>query len=116
MTAGRTLTYYRTAERPDIQLWLQDYNGNLIDFSTGYTFTFKLGVRGATASFTKTTGITGAAGSGDEPDGTANVTLTFIAAELDNLDAGVYTWQLRATNNSLDRVYQGRFELRDVIT
>ncbi len=111
-----TLVYHRTAERPDIKMWLQDDDGDLIDFSSGYTFTFKLGSRGNTAEFTKTTGITGAAGSGTEPDGTPNLTLTFTAAELDNEPAGRYTWQIRATNNSLDRVFQGPFELRDVIT
>ena len=111
-----TLVYHRTAERPDIKLWLLDDDGDLIDFSSGYTFSFKLGSRGATAVFTKTSGITGAAGAGTEPDGTPNLTITFTAGELANETAGRYTWQLTATNNSLDRVFQGSFELRDVIT
>ena len=110
------LKYYRTAERPDIKLWLLDDDGELVDFSTGYTFTFKLGTPGATATFTKATGITGAAGSGVEPTGAPNVTLTFAAAELDGLTAGLYTWQLRGTSGTLDRVYQGTFQLLDVIT
>lgn len=110
------LHYYRTAERPDIRLWLLDDAGALVDFSTGYTFAFKLGQPGSAATFTKTTGITGAAGSGTETSGTPNVTLTFTAAELDALTAGVTTWQLRATSGGLDRVYQGQFSLHDVIT
>jgi hypothetical protein len=111
-----TLRYYRTAERPDIKLWLADSNGNLIDFSTGYTFAFKLGNPGTAADFTKTTGITGAAGSGVEPTGTPNITLAFTAAELDALTAGAYLWQIRATTGGLDRYFQGPFHLHDVIT
>jgi hypothetical protein len=110
-----TLRYYRTAERPDIRLWLADSNGNLIDFSTGYTFQFKLGNPGTAADFTKTTGITGAAGSGIEPTGTPNITLSFTAAELDGLTAGACLWQLRATTGGLDRFFQGPFHLHDVI-
>lgn len=113
---SNVLTYYRTAEYPDILLWLQDDDGNLIDFSSGWTFTFKLGSRGSTATFTKTSNITGAAGSGVEPSGTPNVSLLFVAAELDAVAAGPYTWQLRATNGTRDRVFQGRFTLIDVIT
>lgn len=109
------LTYFRTAERPDIKLWILDDAGNLIDFSSN-TFAFKLGSPGVAAVFTKTTGITGGAGSGTEPSGTPNITISFTAAELDALTAGVYSWQLRATSSSLDRVFQGAFTLLDVIT
>jgi hypothetical protein len=111
-----TLTYYRTAERPDIRLWLLDDDGDLIDFSSGYSFTFKVGLRGSAALFTKTTSITGAAGSGTEDTGTPNVTIAFTAAELDSVTAGKWQWQLRATSSSLDRIYQGTFNLLDVIT
>lgn len=110
-----TLRYYRTAERPDLRLWIRDDNGNLIDFSTGYTFTFKLGEPGVTAIFTKTTGITGAVGSGNPPTGTPNVTVTFTAGELDAVAVGPKHWQLRATSANLDRLVQGPFYLHDVI-
>jgi len=113
--ADSSLTYYRTAERPDIRLWLLDDNGTLVDYSTGYTFTFKIGIRGQAADLTKTTGITGAAGTGTETSGTPNVTIAFTAGELDALAAGRYHWQLRATTGGLDRVYQGDLELIDVI-
>lgn len=109
------LRYYRTAERPDLQLWLLDENEALVNLSAGYTFVFKLGTEGATAAFTKTTGMTGAAGSGTESSGTPNLTLTFIAAELDNVPAGFYTWQVRATTSGLDRVWQGDFYLEEVV-
>jgi len=111
-----TIHYFRTAERPDLKFWLQDDDGVLIDLSTGYTFAFKLGQPGSAATFTKTAGITGAAGSGTESSGTPNVTVSFTAAELDALTIGSTTWQLRATSGGLDRIYQGYFSLHDVIT
>jgi hypothetical protein len=111
------LTVFRTAERPDLQFWLLDEDEALIDLSTGYTFVFKVGAPGQAASFTKSTGITGAAGSGVEPSGTPNLTLTFTSSELDSLTKGTYKWQLRATTGaSLDRVWQGVFVVKDVIT
>ena len=110
------ITYHRTAERPDVELWLLSRSGALIDFSTGYTFVFKLGSPGSAAVFTKSSGITGAAGSGTEASGTPNVTVSFTAGELDSLTAGTYGWQIRATTGSLDRIYQGMFTLNDVIT
>jgi hypothetical protein len=110
------LAYYRTAERPDIAMWILDDDGDLIDFSTGYTFAWKLGSPGAAASFTKTTLITGAAGAGVEATGTPNILIQFVAAELDDVDPGSYTWQLTATSSSLSRVYQGRITILDVIT
>lgn len=114
--ASGDLTYYRTAERPALELWLLDGNDALIDFTTGHTFEFKLGSEGSAAAFTKSTGITGAAGSGGELGGTPNVTITFSPDEL-VLAAGTYLWQLRASApGSLDRVYQGWFYLLDVIT
>lgn len=111
------LRYFRTAERPDIKLWLLDDAGNLIDFSTGYTFAFKVGDPGSTAVFTKTSGITGAAGSGTQTSGTPNITISFTAGELDSVPTTrSYTWQLKATTSSLDRIYQGKITFSDVIT
>lgn len=111
-----TLRYHKTAERPSIELWLEDDDGTLIDFSSGYTFAFKIGQRGSAAVKTISSGITGAAGSGSEPDGTPNVTVAPAAGDFANLDAGMYVWQLTATTSSLDRVFQGPFEVVDVIT
>ena len=111
-----SLTYYKTAERPDIKLWLLDDDGTLINLAAGYTFSFKIGVNGSAAVFTKTTGVTGAAGSGVEPNGTPNVTLTFTAAELAAVAVGTYQWQLTATTSGLDRVFQGRITIKDVVT
>jgi hypothetical protein len=105
----------KTAERPALELWLQDRTGTLIDFSSGYTFSFKVGNAGTAALLTKTTNITGAAGSGNEPSGTPNVTVTWTAGEL-NLTPGTYSWELTATTSSLDRVFTGNIQILDVIT
>ena len=111
------LQYYKTAERPDLKFWFQDDDGTLLNFASGYTFSFKLGAVGSAATFTKTTGITGGAGAGAEPTGTPNVTVSFTAGELAAVPAKAYTWQITATTaGSLDRVYSGLFRLLDVIT
>lgn len=113
---SKHLDFWKTVERPDKRMWIRDSAGTLIDFS-GYTFSFKLGAIGAAASFTKTSGITGAAGSGVEPTGTPNVTLSFSANELDSLVPGEYAWQLRTTTGSLDRgMYEGTATVHDIIT
>ncbi len=96
-------------------MWIQDRSGALIDMSSGYTFSLRIGTPGSTALLTKSSGITGAAGSGVEPSGTPNVTVAFSAGEL-NLAAGTYAWQLTATTSSLDRVFAGTFVVLDVIT
>lgn len=106
------LRYHQHAERPAARLWLYDDDGTLIDFSDpAYSFTFKIGVPGRSAELTKTAGIAGAAGSGSEPAGVPNVTVTWAAGEL-NLPARVrYRWQLTATIGGLDRVFEESFEV-----
>jgi hypothetical protein len=107
---------YRGAERPALQFWLRDTAKNLIDFSTGYTFSFKIGYPGQAALLTKTSGIVGAAGSGVDPTGTPNVTVTFSAGELDNVPRGKYEWQITATTGGNDRPFLGPIEVAAVIT
>ena len=107
--------YASTADRPALELWLWDDDGTLINFASGYTFSFKVGIVGSAALLTKTSSITGAAGSGTEPDGTPNVTITWTAGEL-ALTPGSYTGQLTATTSSLDRVFSFPFDVVDVIT
>lgn len=110
-----TISYHKGAERPSLGLWLVDDDGALVDFSTGYTFSFKIGTPGTAATVTKTSGITGAAGAGSAPTGTPNVTVAWVADELD-ITAGRYTWQLTCTSSSLDRIYSGTFYIVDVVT
>jgi len=97
------LQYRSNAERPGTSIWWFDDAGNLIDFSSGYTFSLKIGPRGGAALLTKTSNITGAAGAGVEPTGTPNVTITWGAGEL-NLTPGAYEFELTATTSSADRV------------
>jgi hypothetical protein len=107
--------FHKTADRPALKLWLQDDDGTLIDFSSGWTFSFKIGNPGSAALLTKTSSITGAAGAGTEPTGTPNVTITWTAGEL-NLTPGDYSAELTATTSSLDRVFRFGFQIIDVIT
>ena len=110
---GSRFTYHRNAERPAAKLWLFDDDGTLIDFS-GYTHVFRIGNPGSTALLSKSTNITGAAGSGTEPSGTPNITITWTAGELD-IAPGMYRWQLKSTSSSLDRVFEGAFHILDDI-
>lgn len=109
------VAYASTADRPALNLWVYDDDGTLIDFSSGWTFGFKIGATGTTALLTKTSGITGAAGAGSEPDGTPNVVITWSAGDL-AIAPGTYTGQLTATSSSLDRVFQFVFQIYDVVT
>lgn len=110
-----TIHYYRTAERPDLKFWLQDDAGALVDLSA-HTLQFKLGRPGAAAVLTKTSGVTGAAGSGVEPSGVPNLVVSFTSGELDALATGSLIWQIKATLSGADRFWQGDFVLHDVIT
>jgi hypothetical protein len=110
-----SLVYFRSAERPDLQFWLLDDDGVLINFASGYSFAWRLGTPGSAAVYEKTTGITGAAGAGVEPSGTPNITITFSADDLDDVDAGNYVWQLQATTSTLDRFFEGTIRIKDVI-
>ncbi len=109
------ITYVKTADRPALKIWYYDDDGTLLDCSSGYTFSLKVGTRGSAAVLTKTTNITGAAGSGVEPTGTPNITVTWAAGEL-ALTPGSYVAQLTLTNSSLDRVIEFDLTIVDVIT
>lgn len=110
---GSKFSYWRNAERPAAKMWLFDDDGSLIDFS-GYDFVFKIGNPGSSAALTKDSNITGTAGVGVEPTGTPNVSISWSAGELD-IEPGVYSWQLKATTLSLDRVFAGTFVILDDI-
>lgn len=92
------LVYLSNAEYPSAQLTWKDSAGNLIDFSTGYTFTVKLAQNGTTV-VTKTAGITGAATA-------PNVTIAWDLAEL-NITPGVYEMFVYARDAaSKDRAFR----------
>lgn len=88
------MKYVVGSELPDLTLEWYDRSGALIDFSSGWTFQVKVAPVGSTtASFTKTTGITGAATA-------PNVIIGWVAADLGALTAGSYEVQVKATRNS----------------
>ncbi len=110
-----SVRYFSTAELPALHLWIYDDDGSLIDFSSGFTFVLKLGQAGSAAVLTKSSGITGAAGAGSEPDGTPNLVISWSAGEL-AVTAANYLAQLTATSGGLDRVFAFPFEVRSVVT
>ena len=110
------VTYHETADRPALELWWYDDDGTLIDFSSGYTWSLKIGVPGSAALLTKTSNITGAAGAGVEPTGTPNVTVTWTAGEIATLSPGTYAAQLTATTSSLDRVCEFTVTILDTVS
>ena len=110
------IAWHRSAELPSLKLWwYDDDDETLVDLSAVSSWSLKIGHPGSAALLTKTTGITGAAGSGSEPDGTPNVVVAWSAGEL-NLTPGAYGFQITATTASGDRVLLATIEIRDVIT
>lgn len=110
------LRYHKLAARPSLEFWIRDRTGALIDFSVGYTFTFRIGHKGSAAEVTIPTGqIAGAAGSGTSSSGTPNITISPAVGDLD-LAPGAYDWTLTAVNTSLPRIYSGTFEVAGVMT
>lgn len=96
-----SLEYPAGAVLGDTGLWLRDGKQALVDLSTDYTFEIKV-YDGNGTKFTKTDNITGAAGSGSEPDGTPNLTIAWdTTGELDLLTAGRDYWlQVKATRTA----------------
>ncbi len=81
------------AEAPSFAVAWKDRDGNLIDFSSGYTFEIEF-VRNDEVVWSKTTGITGAATS-------PNVVVAWASGDLANLTSGVsYELHLTATDSS----------------
>jgi hypothetical protein len=107
--------YKRNAELPSLEIWWLDDDGVLVDMSAASAFELKIGNVGSAAVLTKTTGVTGAAGSGTETNGTPNVTVAWSAGEL-NLTPGPYTMQLSATFAQGQRVLDCSFVVEDTIT
>ena len=88
------LEYIQGADLPDAAITWLDRNGSVIDFSSGYTFSLKIGTPGQTALLSKSSGFTGAATS-------PNLTIAWATSgELNTIAAGVYSGQIKATRNS----------------
>jgi len=104
-----TFEYVVGADAPSLGLFVRE-NGTLLDLSSGYTFSLKVvTAAGSAAEFTKTSGISGAAGSGLPPSGTPNVTIQWATSgELNSLSASTrYLAQLTITGgDSRQRIRQ----------
>src|SRR5262245_6678878 len=86
--------YVQGDDLPDLTLTLEDSAGNLYQFATGWTFSLKVGVPGAAAQFTKSSGITGA-------NTAPNVTVQWATSgELNSIAAGTWQLMLFATRTS----------------
>jgi hypothetical protein len=103
--------YIKGAELDDTTITWNDPDGDPYDFSSGYTFTLKVGEKGQDATFTKTTGITGAATS-------PNVTVVWATTgELNSLAAGTHVLQLaaRRTSDSRDLIMQSTIKIVEAV-
>lgn len=100
------IEYYEGAEYPNVEITWLDSAGNIINFSSGWTFTVKIGQAGVAAIVTKTTGITGAQTA-------PNVTISWAAAELDTLNPAIYDMDViaRETATSKDRVQTAKLTI-----
>jgi hypothetical protein len=91
--------YATDQETPSFAVAWSDRDGDLIDFTSGYTFELRLVHRTTgTVALTKTTGITGAATS-------PNVTVAWAAGEL-GITPGPYRAKLKATTGGADRRFR----------
>ena len=107
-----TYVYYRDQEDPAYVVEWADRNGDLIDFSTGYTFQLKLvNVASGTVGLTKTTNITGAATA-------PNISVAWAVGDLTVTTAdGPHRVELRATASSRDRDFKpGAEDIIDIRT
>jgi hypothetical protein len=82
------VTYIQGAELPDILVTWRDSDGAIINFSSGWTFTLRLGQLGQAAILTKTD-LVGAATA-------PNLTISWSNTEIENLAAQTYTMQIIA--------------------
>jgi hypothetical protein len=110
--------YARGAVRPDLHWWIFGDNGQLIDFSSGFTFTVRIGNRSVPALMEKVSGITGQVGSGskDKPDSIPNIVIAWAAGDLD-IAVGEWTLQLDADAGagSTPRYFFTDIEITDII-
>ncbi len=88
------LKYSRNQVRPETWLWIYDDDGALMNFGSG-TFRTRIGHRGSAALKEKTTGFTGAAGSGNEQTAGSvpNLKIAWITGDLD-ITGGEYELQI----------------------
>ena len=114
--SNNRLRWAANAEDPNLEIWWFDDAGDLIDFSTGYTWSLNVGTLGGTTLITKTTGVTGAVGAGTDPDGTPNVVVQWSAGEL-AVTPGLYRIELTPTLAGRQRdPFVSQIEIMAVLT
>lgn len=105
------VTYIAGAELPDLAITWRASNGDVIDFSSGWTFTVKVGKPWGEAEIVKTNGVTGAAAA-------PNVTVAWAAGELDGLDPGDYDLEVlaRRMSDNKDRAMKATLRIAAALT
>jgi len=95
---------YTAGQEPTVNATFRDSAGNVIDFSSGWTFTAKVG----DSTGTKVTQSSGIVGSSVSP----NVSIPFAASALD-IAPGNYVLQVRAVNiaSGRDRYFQTNIQI-----
>lgn len=86
-------SYVVGSDLPDLKLHWRDADKATIDLSTGWTVEARIGKMREAPTVTKTAGITLAASN-------PNVTISWVAGELDGLAVGKYQLLLVATRDS----------------
>lgn len=104
MSLVDNVEYFIGDELETLQLWWTA-NGALVDLNVAHTYSSKLILASdatATAIFTKTTGFTGATGSGTKASGVPNLTVAWATTGELNAPtvAGLYVFQIVATRTS----------------
>jgi len=91
------LRYTKGDELEPIEITWHEPDGGLYNFSSGWTFTARIGAPGTAAVLQKTTGFTGAATA-------PNLTFAPVAGDFDNIPSGSYHLDItaRLTAGSLD--------------
>lgn len=96
------ISYIQGAELDSLGIEIEQGDGTLVDMSSGWTFSLKVGTSAATA-FTKTTGISGTV---------SGMTVNWaISGELNTLAAGAYIGEITATRTGDSRQYRRQFIL-----
>lgn len=109
------IQYRATSENLPIRLWWRDDTGQLINLSTYDSFEVEI-QSGGVEHFAKTTGITGAAGSGASPTGTPNLVITWVDGDFDTVPVGAHKLVIRAIDAGLELSHEFDFELLQDIT
>lgn len=105
MSTSLTVEYIQGADLPDLAIEWRDSDGEIIDYSSGHTFSLRVGNPGSAATVSKTNGFTGAAVS-------PNITVSWeTSGELNTITPGTYDADLIATRSSDSKQRILRFAL-----